>query len=329
MTSPTKVTGADVARAAGVSRATVSYVLNSTPGQSIPEETRQKVKAAAERLGYVPHMAGRTLRKGRSDLVIALLPDWPVGFSVGQLIEGLSAAAAERRLTLAIVREGDGPDPLASVIRTLAPAAIIHLDALPESIAQVAEAYGIPVISAFLASGEQSDLTHSQLRVGHLQVQHLAATGHRRIAVLSPADARIRLFGDARRNGAIEACADLGLDVPECVELPLDRAMMRDAALAWRAHGITAVCAYNDEWAMALLSGMQLAGLSAPDDLAVIGCDDVPTAQVASPPLTTIRQDMTTYSTLTFDAVAAQLGLPVEDHRMDSTMYGLVVRESA
>ena len=325
-----KVTGADVAKAAGVSRATVSYVLNDTAGQSIPEETRAKVKAAAEQLGYVPHMAGRTLRKGRSDLVVCILPNWPVGSVVGELIEGLSAAAAERRLTLAILREGDGPAPLASVIRTLSPAAIINLDVLPKDIQQVADTHGIPVVSALLGTGSGSDLADSQHRVGHLQVQHLAAQGHRRIAVLSPADPRIRMFGDARREGAIEGCADLGLDQPLCLTLPLDRAQMRDAAIAWRKAGVTAICAYNDEWAMGMLSGMQLAGLSAPDDLAIIGCDDVQTAKVASPPLTTIRQDMDAYSTLTLDAVARALGLPiVEQHRLDSTMYGLVVRESA
>jgi DNA-binding LacI/PurR family transcriptional regulator len=274
-------------------------------------------------------MAGRTLRKGRSDLVVCILPNWPVGSVVGELIETLSAAAAERRLTLAILREGDGPAPLASVIRTLAPAAIINLDILPRDIQQVADTHGIPVVSAMLGAGRGSDLSESQHRVGHMQVQHLAARGHRQLGVLSPADDRIRLFGDARREGAIEACAELGLNQPMCIELPLDRELMRDAAMAWRRAGVTAICGYNDEWAMGLLSGMQLAGLSAPHDLAIIGCDDVPTAKVASPPLTTIRQDMATYSTLTMAAVAQQLGIPVETQRLDSTMYGLIVRESA
>ncbi len=329
MNTSAKVTGADVAQLAGVSRATVSYVMNSTPGQSIPEETRRRVLSAAEELAYVPHMAGRTLRKGRSDLVVAILPNWPVGFAVGELIEGLSAAAAELRLTLAILREGDGPAPLASVVRTLAPAAIVHLDTLSKDMQSMADAHKIPVVSAFLAAGNESNLSHSQLRVGHMQVQHLAAQGHRRLGILSPADRRISVFAEARRKGAMEACLDLGLETPTVMELPLDRMPMRDAAIAWRDSGVTGICAYNDEWAMALLSGMQLVGLAAPLDLAVVGCDDVPTAAVASPPLTTVRQDLGTYSKLTMDAVAVCLGMAVETGRMDSTMYELVVRESA
>lgn len=325
-----KVTGADVALAAGVSRATVSYVLNDTAGQSIPEETRARVKAAAEKLGYVPHMAGRTLRRGRSDLVVLLLPDWPVGASVGSLFEELSEAAAARKHTLAILRETEGPAALASVIRTLAPAALVTLDEPPAAIAAVADANGIAIIKALHAEdGPDTDIGSSQLRVGHLQVQHLAAQGHRRIAVLSPADARIQLFGNARRQGAIEACLDLGLDTPPFSVLPLDREQLRDVAVAWKRQGVTAVCAYNDEWAMGLLSGMQMAGLSAPEDLAVIGCDDVPTAPVASPPLTTIRQDMKAYAQQTMDLVAQHLGEPVELHHSNSTMYELIVRESA
>lgn len=332
MSTHTRVTGADVARAAGVSRATVSYVLNDTPGQTIPEETRLKVRAAATELGYVPHMAGRTLRRGRSDLVVLVLPNWPMGSVVGEMIEELSAAAAARRHTLAIMRESEGPEALAGAIRTLAPAAIIRLDELPEAIRDMAEAGGIPVVAALHAQGPSeglTDLAESQRRVGHLQVQHLAAQGHRRISILSPADERVRVFGDARRAGAMEACLELGLDAPLVAVLPLDRAQLRETALRWKAEGITAVCAYNDEWAMGLLSGMAMTGLSAPGDLAVIGCDDIPTAPVASPPLTTIRQDMHTYTARAMDEVARLLGEPFEPVRIDSSMYQLVVRESA
>src|SRR3954447_18722682 len=84
---PRRPTGADVARQAGLSRATVSYVLNDTAHQPIPERTRQRVLAAAAELGYTPSAAARTLSSGRSDLVLLLLPDWPIGPTVGQLLE--------------------------------------------------------------------------------------------------------------------------------------------------------------------------------------------------------------------------------------------------
>src|SRR5262245_43354550 len=74
-----RVTSADVARSAQVSRATVSYVLNNTPHQKIPEATRVRVLEAANRLGYLPSAAARALASGRTNVVLCLLPDIPTG----------------------------------------------------------------------------------------------------------------------------------------------------------------------------------------------------------------------------------------------------------
>src|SRR3954449_3693311 len=97
--STRRVTSADVARLAGVSRATVSYVLNDTPRQSISADTRTRVLDAAAQLGYAPSAAARALRSGRSDIVLCLLPDWPIGPTVGLFLEHLSAALAAEGLT--------------------------------------------------------------------------------------------------------------------------------------------------------------------------------------------------------------------------------------
>src|SRR4051794_41190218 len=77
-----RITSADVAREAGVSRTTVSYVLNETPHQKIPDATRQRVLDAVARLEYAPSAAARALQSGRSDVVLCLLPDWPIGPAV-------------------------------------------------------------------------------------------------------------------------------------------------------------------------------------------------------------------------------------------------------
>src|SRR5215218_9071233 len=94
-----RVTSADVARMAGVSRATVSYVLNDTPHQTISAHTRDRVLHAAAVLGYAPSAAARTLRTGRSDVVLCLLPDWPIGPEVGSMLGNLSTALARSGLT--------------------------------------------------------------------------------------------------------------------------------------------------------------------------------------------------------------------------------------
>ena len=87
-----RVTAADVARSLGLSRATVGFVLNDTPGQTIPPATRERVLAEASRLGYRPHSAARALASGRSHIVLLVLPDWPLDFTLRRNIEEASLA---------------------------------------------------------------------------------------------------------------------------------------------------------------------------------------------------------------------------------------------
>lgn len=96
------MTSADVAREAGVSRATVSYVPNGVSHQKIPEATFQRVWDAAARLGYAPSAAARALRTGRSEFVLGLLPDWPIEHVLGRLIQQLTNAFAEHGLTFVV-----------------------------------------------------------------------------------------------------------------------------------------------------------------------------------------------------------------------------------
>ena len=103
-------TGADVAREACVSRTTVSYVLNDTAGVAISAATRQRVHEAAAKLGYAPSAAARTLRTGRSDLVLCVLPDWPIGPVIDTLLDHLAQELAERGLSV-LVHHGRGPRP--------------------------------------------------------------------------------------------------------------------------------------------------------------------------------------------------------------------------
>ncbi len=306
-----KVTGADVAKAAGVSRATVSYVMNDTAGQTIPEETRKRVLTAAKKLGYVPHMAGRTLRTGRSDLVAWILPDWPIGSQIGRLIEALSREASRRKFTLAVVQEAEGVARLEATIRTLAPAALIAMHTLPKPIVEYAKAAGIPIASTFhvVDEAQNDDTALSAQEVGRMQVEYLVQKGHRQIAYLYPDDPRVELFASNRLIGARDVAKQHGLPALRKRTAPLDREALARLAQEWQKAGVTAVCGYNDEWAMGLLSGMHMVGMSAPKDLAIIGCDDILTAPVASPPLTTIAQSVEPMAVRLLNAVEQGLGI--------------------
>ncbi|MFC4616816.1 LacI family DNA-binding transcriptional regulator [Cellulomonas algicola] len=331
-TARRRVTATDVAREAGVSQATVSYVLNNTPGQTIPAATRQRVQDAVARLGYAPHGAARALRTGRSDVVLFLLPDWPIGPAVVTLVEGLTERLQAQGLSLFVRRTTDG-SALSGLWRTVAPAAVVSLDGLDDAEQRAMEDAGIPVVSALVRPrrSAQGVLTLSHTLIGATQLQHLAATGHRHIGYGLPDDPRVTVFRDLRLDGVRTAAFELGLAEPSARVVPMDVAGAAAAVTAWRAESpaVTAVCAYNDDQAFALLAGMRSLGLSAPADLAIIGVDDTPLAPFAHPPLTTVRQDADAVMDYLTAAVLQRLagGTPPRPPRSEAIT--LVVRESA
>lgn len=315
MTEPTtrRVTSADVARVAGVSRATVSYVLNDTPHQTISPATRTRVLDAAARLGYAPSAAARTLRTGRSDVVLCLLPDWPIGQEVGAMLGNLSTALARSGLTL-VVHPGSRDDrPISEIWKAITPAAVLAFADFSGDEIDAMRAAGVALVVLLLGRTRQRrrELEVPQQLVGRLQAEHLAAQGHTRLGYAYPDDERVRIFAEPRLDGAGAACAGRGLDAPVVHTVPLDPEPAEKAVRRWRDSGVTGVCAYNDEVALAVLAGMRRCGLAAPADLAVIGVDDIPAARLAVPALTSVTTDQTAVAThLSATIVAAVNGRP-------------------
>jgi DNA-binding LacI/PurR family transcriptional regulator len=293
-------TSADVARVAGVARSTVSYVLNNHPHQKISEATRQRVLAAAEQLGYRPSAAARALRRGRTDLVLCLLPDFPVGHALGSFLPMLSTAFARHGFTFVIHPTTPHEQPLREVWQAIAPVAIVSLDAFgPAGLADVRD-LGIPVAEVVYQPVDAglAGITLPDQQFGQVQAEHLMATGHTRIGFAYPADERLRRFAEPRLAGVREACRAAGLREPDVRTVAMDAGSVASATLAWiRAEPpVTAICAYNDETAIALLAAARSLGVEVPNTLAVIGVDDIPTAVFADPPLTTVRADFTDYA---------------------------------
>ena len=328
--TPRRPTSTDVAAAAGLSRATVSYVLNDTPNQVIPESTRQRVLAAAAALGYTPSAAAKALRSGRSDVVLCLLPDWPIGANVGHLIEQLSVALARRGLTFVVHPLAGTERAVGELWKAITPVAVVSFEPLPEQDVATMRSAGIEVTVALLgatATGPEA-FAFSDQRTGRLQAEHLAAGGHRKLGYADPDDPRVGGFAAVRLDGVRQACAELGLAEPAVQTVALEADSAASAIGAWRRDGVTAVCAYNDEVALALFAGLRQLGLAAPADLAVIGVDDIPAARLASPPLSTVRADLPALSGYLADRITAGLSGEPVPQRPGSDLHALVVRES-
>ena len=327
---PRRPTAADVARQAGLSRATVSYVLNNTPHQVIPARTRQRVLDAAAELGYTPSAAARALSSGRSDVVLLLLPDWPIGPTVGQLLEDLSTALADHGLTF-VAHPLSAGRPVSEVWKAITPAAVVSFEELDDVETRMLQAAGIELaVTLFGGHGRQA-MDIPEQRSGRLQAEHLAVAGHRRLGYAWPDDPRVLSFAQARLEGVRQTCADLGLVQPDVRTVPLTLDGAAQAVRAWRQAdpGVTGICAYNDEVALAVLAGARHEGLEVPHDLAVIGADNIPTAAVALPPLTTVQPDMQALSGYIADTIVCRLNGRPAPTRPGSDIHSVIRRDSA
>ncbi len=285
-----RATAADVAAAAGVSRSTVSYILNGSSRLTFSPETVAKVRAAAVELAYTPHAAARALRRGDSGVVLLAIPDVRASSNFAKLVSALTdgVRAADRSLVSLAIRPGSR---LVDFLRDISPTALLELLPISEEDRSAALSAGIPVISV------AAPIQRLDQAAAALQVQYLAALGHRRLAVVTVDEPGTRPFAESRLAAALAAAADLGLPAPTVVKArgPLADATSTMAAelVRWTEmpDPVTAVCSFNDIFAGVVAAAARSVGLSVPDELSVMGIDDEPLAGLLSPTLTTVRYD--------------------------------------
>ncbi|MCM1948948.1 LacI family transcriptional regulator [Streptomyces sp. G2] len=289
-------TSADVARLAGVSRATVSYVLNNTSAVRISEPTRERVREAARELGYVPHAAARTLRAGHSRLVLLPTAHVPVGPLYSGFFNDLQWAL--RRLDYTVVQYGSVGLAAEDAVRAwaeLRPAAVVSMGEVEVTPGAVEILRRSGVKAVITVGTRAAEGTHSlvldQPRVGEVAAEHLIATGRRRIGVVVPEEPGLGMFSGPRLDGARRAAEAAGAAV---VPLPLAYTEESAGALAarWPELGLDAVFGYNDEYAMLLMRALQDAGVDVPGDTAVIGADDLLLGRLLRPRLSTVHIDL-------------------------------------
>lgn len=290
-----RVTSRDVAREAGVSQTTVSFVLNGKDEHGIAAETRRLVLETADRLGYVPSGIGRAMRKGRGQVVLCVVPDFPVAEAMEQFKLTLGTSLAEAGYACVYLHHAKPTVPLAQTWQHIQPAIVVAFGTLPPGDVRTLKQAGIPLLEGVFEPKNTRMTGLNQEDAGRLQVEHLAARGHRRIGFAALDDPRERPFCLPRLKGARRACRDLGLPAPKVVDLRYSQESASAAVTKWTrgANPVTAIAAFNDLLAFAVLASCRDQGITVPDDLALIGVDDLPIASLAIPALTTIAMDLT------------------------------------
>ncbi|MEA4812595.1 MAG: LacI family DNA-binding transcriptional regulator [Anaerolineaceae bacterium] len=295
-----RVTSQDVADLAGVSRTTVSFVLNNDSRFSIRPETQEKVREAALSLGYVPNASARALASNQAKAVgLVMTRDIQyIGSDLflPQIIGGLLDSFKLYGLSLLIewVEPGQQLETYHKLTRAK------HIDGMiltvsrdDDSGLKVLEDSDVPAVLMGTVPGcKLHSVDIDNVLSARKAVEHLLSLGHRRIACIT--DARLPYSSASQRlEGYKQALQAAGIEPDDCLirygDFDSESGYMAMASLLIKKLDFTATFAGSDNVAFGAMEAAREAGLSIPRDMAFVGHDDIPLARFAQPPLTTIH----------------------------------------
>jgi DNA-binding LacI/PurR family transcriptional regulator len=295
-----RVNSQDVANLAGVSRTTVSLVLNEVEGISISPETQQKVRDAAEQLGYIPNATAQALATQRAQAIGLVMTRSPHHIAsdtfLPQILGGLLEVVKQNKLHLLI--ESVEPEHQDRVYLELAHAK--HIDGMilltpridDAALRRLEEIDAHSVVMGKLADSNLYSVDVDNQLAARKATQYLIDIGHSRIACIANARAS---FSSAyeRVLGYKDALIASGINPEDGMiryaDFDPQSGFDRMKSLLTSGQEFTAVFVASDNVAMGVKAALREAGLHIPDDISIIGFDDIPWAQYSDPPLTTIR----------------------------------------
>ena len=285
-----------VAELVGLTASTVSAVLNSSPAaRSVPPHTKKRIVAAARALDYRPNFFARSLRVMRTYMIGVIVEE--IGDAYGSLvISGIERYLRKQNVFFLTVAHRHDKKLLSSystVLRERGVEGFITVDTL------LTEEPALPTVA--VAGHRQikgvTNIVLDHRRAASLALAHLADLGHKKIAFMR--GSKLSADSDERWNAICEVAAKLGIRMwPELtIELKGDDPTPNlgypfAKQLLERKQPFTALFAYNDISAIGSICALQEAGLRIPDDVSVVGFDDIRSAAYINPPLTTVRQPL-------------------------------------
>jgi len=293
------VTSHDVAKLAGVSRTTVSYVLNAVETANISSDTRQRVRAAADELSYVPNAAAQMLAGQRTHIIGLVFPRTYPHLSTHmfllEVMEGLVGVAQQNGVRLLIDSvESSLEDAYVELVRSKRIDGLILIDLLladDQSLRSLVDD-GFPMVSIGWMHDDICCVDVNNRTGAQTAVEHLISLGHTRIACITnfpvterTPSARLEGYRDALAAADIpfdERLVKSGQYSPESGFAAMEELLVATAQP-------TAVFVASDIVAFGAMQAIQTRGLAIPDDVVVIGFDDLPLARFANPPLSTVH----------------------------------------
>jgi DNA-binding LacI/PurR family transcriptional regulator len=327
----------DIARECGVSLSTVSLVLNDNP--RISEKTRQRVQEAVRRHAYQPNQQARGLASKSSRIVSVVVPNLTHVFSdvyFGEILSGIHARAAESdyKLLLDVANETflEHQDYINIIRSRRADGMLFIASSVDDTYLREMESDELPflLVNHYYPHSKLSYVIVDYKHSARMAVDHLMGLGHRKIGLIAGLntytglDFRDFFLAHGRQKGLPEAnlpWEDGGAQWSE--QGGFDAA----ARLLKKEPTVTAIMAANDRLALGAMRYLSSIGKRVPQDISVMGVDDIPSAQFASPPLTTIRHNLYEIGRRGMDRLLARLKGEIESCQ-EVLPAELVVRES-
>jgi len=309
-----RATVRDVAALAGVSPKTVSNVING--GVVVRPETRSRVEHALAELDYVPNLSARGLRNGRSGAIALTLPEMASAYSA-ELAQWFVELARDRGWTVQLDQTGNDPArerELVSRARAhLVDGLVLNPISLSGSV--LASAEGLPpTVVIGEVEPEHVDQVHVDSRAAAEQVTaHLVSLGHRRIAIVGAALAEAATAtSELREAGYAAGLAAAGIEPDPSLRVPLPSWTTSAAAAGFAdwldTHPLPdAVFAFTDSIAFGVLHVLAARGVRVPEQVSVIGFDDVDGAAYAIPALSTVSFDRRAFATAALDLLTRRI----------------------
>jgi LacI family transcriptional regulator len=325
-----QVTIIDVAKEAGVSPATVSRILNATT--PVAKDKRQRVMAAIQKMGFQPNVLAQGLIRGRTNTVGVVTPDLSSAFygtALGGIEQAFIGSGYQPLYGSAHWQAGAEREAISMLLNRKVDGLII-MGGFSEAayLLEISKRLPVIVLGRHIAGMEDHCLNSNNAQGAYIATQHLIQLGHQRIAHIAGPhgneDAQQRQLGYRQ---ALEA-HQLEYN-PAWVQEGdfLERSgMMAIESLLMRAPTFTAVFAGNDQMAMGARLALARHGLRVPDDVSLVGFDDLPSSPYLHPPLTTVHQPMNEMGFQASNALIAHL--KGQAFKLEHPDVSLIIRES-
>ena len=327
----------DIAASAGVSKSTVSLVLQESP--RIKAETAEKVREAARQLGYVYNRGAAALRGRRSTTIGMVINDLTNPFFV-ELLVAIERVLAQAGYTTLMAHTAESVATQTRVLRSMREQNVAGLIMSPalgtdETLPAEIKSWGIPLVLVMRPMGDDVDTVGVDNAFGFaLATEHLIAQGHTRIAFAG--NRKGYAVAKQRREGYIAAMKKHGLAVADewifDVELTPEGGRRAVRAIFETSPMPTAVVCYNDQVAIGVLHELDRMGRRAGKDLAVVGCDNIVAAEHTNPPLTTLAAGSDKLGVIASETLLARLDEAIEQSDAAKQYFAvpeLIVRESS